>query len=185
MPWLKKAAPSDPLVVSMAGVKLGDRLLIVGGRDTKTIVQLATKPGLTGCTVVVDEDPARAANAAREAEREGTLVEGVPAPWGNLPMGRDSFDIVVIRGVLAEIPADRRAACIHEAVRVLRPGGRCLVIEGRSGGLAALAGFRIGDAEYTASGGARRALEAGGFVAVRLLAERDGLAFVEGVRPNP
>jgi ubiquinone/menaquinone biosynthesis C-methylase UbiE len=185
MPWFRKTAPRDPLVVSMAGVKLGDRLLIVGGRDTKAVAQLAAKPGLSGRTVVVDEDPARAAAAARAAEREGALVESVAAPWNGLPMERASFDIVVVRGVLAEIPPGGRTACVREANRVLRPGGRCLVIEGRAGGLAALAGVRVGDAEYVASGGAVRALEEGGFLAVRLLARREGLVFIEGVKPNP
>jgi ubiquinone/menaquinone biosynthesis C-methylase UbiE len=44
-----------------------------------------------------------------------------------LPFTDDHFDTVVFAFVLCTIPDDRRA--ISEAVRVLRPGGRLLVVE--------------------------------------------------------
>ena len=53
------------------------------------------------------------------------------------------------------------------------------------GGLGALFGARASapvDPHYQSSGGAIAALEAEGFRAARLLAERDGLSFFEGVR---
>ena len=40
------------------------------------------------------------------------------------------------------------------------------------------------DTGYVSSGGAVAALEAGGFRAARMLAERDGIAFAEGVKGN-
>ena len=72
---------------------------------------------------------------------------------------------------------------MSEVMRVVRPGGRCIAIEdmpesgdlGRSSPAAA---------ERDASAGpiAVELLTAAGFRGVRLLAEREGVAFVEGVK---
>ena len=78
--WLKKAAPAEPLAVSMAGLKLGDRLLVLGCGDPALIAQLALKTGLTGRACALDEDGARASRAARIVEREGALVETLTLP---------------------------------------------------------------------------------------------------------
>ena len=58
MPWLKKDS-SEPLTVAMTGIKLGDRVLIVGVSDTALIAALGIKAGLTGRTCIVDTMSAR------------------------------------------------------------------------------------------------------------------------------
>jgi ubiquinone/menaquinone biosynthesis C-methylase UbiE len=181
--WLKKSAPAEPLTVSMPGVKLGDRLLVLGCSDAVLIAQLAVKTGLTGRACAIDEDAARAERAGRTAEREGALVETLAARWSELPLDAAAFDVVVIRDVLAGLDLHRRAPALAEVLRILRPGGRCIVVEGAArGGLGALLQGRVANAEYTSSGGAERALSSAGFRAVRTLAERGGLKFVEGVK---
>jgi ubiquinone/menaquinone biosynthesis C-methylase UbiE len=182
--WLKKTAAEDPLAVSMSGVKLGDRLLVLGCGDGGLVAQLARKSGLTGSAYALDEDSARTERAGQFAERDGALVEALTAPWTELPLDAAAFDVVVIRDALAAIELHRRAAMLAEVLRVLRPGGRCVVIEGgRRGGLGALFQGRTVSAEYTSSGGAQRALSAAGFRATRTIAERAGMVFVEGVKP--
>jgi hypothetical protein len=75
-----------------------------------------------------------------------------------------------------------RVFCVQETGRVLRSGGRCLVVEqAMRGGLGALFSRRQLDRLY-AAGGARAALEAEGFAGVRILADRDGIRFTEGTR---
>ena len=183
--WLKKAAPTEPLAVSMAGVKLGDRLLIVGCTDGSLIAHLAVKTGLTGRACAIDEDAARTARAASTAEREGALIEPFAAPWTELPFESAAFDLVVIRDVLAGLEMHRRPAALGEVLRVLRPGGRCIVIEGGGrSGLGALLSSQPANAEYTSSGGAARAMTSVGFRGVRTLAERGGARFVEGVKAS-
>jgi ubiquinone/menaquinone biosynthesis C-methylase UbiE len=77
--------------------------------------------------------------------------------------------------------ADDRVAALREARRVLRPGGRAIVIGAAPrGGLGALFTRAQHDAGFDATG----ALQAGGFKSVRLLAEREGLRFVEGIKPR-
>lgn len=183
--WLKKAAPAEPLAVSMAGVKLGDRLLVVGCTDGSLIAQLAVKTGLTGRACAVDEDAARAARAASTAEREGALIESFTAPWTELPLEPGAFDLVVIRDVLPSLEMHRRLAALGEVLRVMRPGGRCIAIEGGGrGGLGALFSSQAANAEYASGGGAERAMTSAGFRAVRTLAERGSLTFVEGVKSS-
>jgi ubiquinone/menaquinone biosynthesis C-methylase UbiE len=184
MPFFRKSAPTDPLAVTIAGVKLGDRFLAVGMRDTALVAALAAKAGLTGRACAVDADEARVTAGAAAIEREGALVEAVRAPWGMLPYDDSSFDVAVLRDVLMVLPVQARALAANEVLRVLRAGGRVLVIEPapRGGLVGAILNRQQSDPDYEASGGALTTLTQAGFVAVRRLAEHDGQIFVEGIR---
>ncbi|HET7218128.1 MAG TPA: methyltransferase domain-containing protein [Vicinamibacterales bacterium] len=181
--WFK-ASTLDPLSVSMAGVKLADRVLVVGCSDPKLIAALAVKAGLTGRTVAIDDASERTKTAERIALQEGALIEAMTAPLATLPLAADTFDVVVLRDVLRAREPNMRLPVIAEARRVLRPGGRCIVIEtiGRSG-VAAMFGGKdqsgsVASAETIAE------LQQVGYVAVRTLAEREGLVFVEAIKRN-
>ena len=185
MPWwpLRKSS-GESLSVSMAGVKLGDRLLVVGCSDPMLLAQLATKTGLTGRAFAVDERDAVVATAATVAAREGALVETATAPWTSIPVENDSFDVAVVRDVLPSLPAHRRAACVAEIARAVRPGGRCLVIDGSArSGISALMGGASTPPNYSEQGGVVQILMSQGFKAARVLAERDGVLFAEAVKP--
>ena len=176
MKWfpLRKAS-GESLAVSMAGIKLGDRLMILGCSDPRLIARLAVKTGLTGRAYAVDESEASAASASDVATREGALIESATASWTSLPIEAGTFDVAVIRDVLPALAADRRAGCAGEVLRILRPGGRALVID------SARAARKP---DYAAQRGAAGVLESQGFRASRVLAERDGLVFAEGIKAN-
>jgi len=180
--WFRPAA-LDPLSVSMAGAKLGDRVLVVGCGDPYLIAGLAAKSGLTGRLCAVDASPERATDAGRVALKEGTLAETSTADPSALTYEGESFDLVVLRDVAGSDDA-ARAAAVKEAWRVLRPGGRCMVID--SVGRGGMSAIFTGGPPPPASGSENvvATLTAQGFVAVRLLAERDGLRFVEAVKRN-
>lgn len=176
--WIRKSN-LEPLAVSMSGLKLGDRLLVMGSSDPVLIAALASKVGLTGRACAVDENEHRAAEAGRIAEREGALIDTAHAPGWRVPFDDFSFDVVVLRGVLSK---EASGVAVQESIRVLRPGGRAVVIEGAERrGLSALMGAHPGT---PAAGDATAALESAGFVAVRTLAERGGMLFAEGVKRN-
>jgi ubiquinone/menaquinone biosynthesis C-methylase UbiE len=184
MPFFRKSAPSEPLAVTMAAVKLGDRFLAVGMRDTALIAALAAKSGLTGRACAVDADEARVTAGAAAIEREGALVEAVRAPWGMLPYDDESFDVAVMGDVLMTLSGQARALAASGVYRVLRPGGRAVVIEPapRGGLVGALLNRQQADPDYLASGGAVAALTHAGFAAVRQLAEHQGQIFIEGIK---
>jgi ubiquinone/menaquinone biosynthesis C-methylase UbiE len=172
----------ENLAVTMPGVKLGDRVLVAGCSDPKLVAALAAKTGLTGRACAADESAERSADAARVALAEGALLETITAPLSALPVDDASFDIVVLRDVLLGDSEDARVRIAQEAWRVLRPGGRCVVIQSMArSGLGKL--LRGGSASVTDAAGATRAMEGAQFRGVRTLAERDGLAFVEGTKP--
>lgn len=170
----------EQLPVSIAGIKLGDRVLMLGCSDPKLIARLAVKTGLTGRACAIDEDGARSERAADIATREGALIEALTAPWAALPFDGGAFDVAIVRDVLGTLDPSARNGAVTELVRVLRPGGRCLVIDSARRGLGALLARGGAQPDYDAV----RTLESGSLRAVRTVAEHDGLRFVEGVKEN-
>src|SRR5262245_2826649 len=169
MGWFRKSGPRDALAVTMIGVKLGDRFLSVGLRDVKLIAALATKAGVTGRACAVDADPARASSGAGEVEAEGALVEVAHAPWDRLSYDAAAFDVALVRDVLSALAPDQKTRAASEVLRVLRGGGRVVVIESTKRS-------RVDPASLTP------ALKDAGFAAVRVLAEADHMIFVEGIK---
>jgi len=177
----------DPLVVSMSGVKLGERLLQVGVDDAAVAGLLATKTGLSGSATHAVATDGDAVRVNRGAKKAGVLVEVRVTPLDRLPFEPSSFDVVVIHGAagqLAAAEASNRLGLLRELHRVLRPGGRLIAIEpGTPAGLASMfRGAPAAQAAYDAGGGTLAALQQAGFGAVRELGDREGSKFVEGLR---
>jgi hypothetical protein len=180
MGWFRKAAQTEPLAVTMAGVKLGDRFLAIGVRDIPLIAALAVKAGLTGQAWAVESDEALAARGRVEIEREGALVDVMRAPWGMWPLDAGSVDVAVIANLMMSLHSGTRGLCMTETLRVLRPGGRVVVIEpARRAGFGALLHRDTIDRGYA---GPARTLKDAGFAAVRELAETDGVVYAEGIK---
>jgi SAM-dependent methyltransferase len=171
----------DPLSVTMVGVKLADRVLVIGCGDPRLIAALAIKAGLTGRACAVDASEAVVREAERVALKEGALVEFFTS-GSPLPFDADTFDVVVLRDVMRGADASSRVMAAGESARVLRPGGRCMVIDsvGTSGVSGMLGRSAPGDA--AAAGDLSAVLMSAGFVAVRTLAEREGLLFLEAIK---
>jgi SAM-dependent methyltransferase len=181
--WFKPST-LDPLSVSMAGVKLGDRVLVIGCSDPKLIAALAAKSGLTGRMCAFDDSADRSREAERVALADGALIEAAAAPYEALPYESEAFDLVVLRNVWQARDAPGLLGVLRQAQRVLRPGGRCMVIDSvGAGGIAGIlrADHKSGSAEAEE---ASAALKKEGFVAVRALAEREGTIFLEAIKKN-
>ena len=138
----RRGSDAHPLAVGMTGVKLGERFAQIGCEHGGRLGAIAAKVGLSGRAVAIVPDEASAARARKGAAEAGVLVEVETAPPTQLPVEDQAFDLVVIDdtgGFLGSMGGDTRHATVREARRILRPGGRLLVIgsAGR-GGLAAL-----------------------------------------------
>lgn len=175
----------DPhaLAVGMAGVKMGDRFAQIGCGHGGRLGAIAAKTGLSGRAAAYAPDAASAARAQKGGEQAGVLIEVETAPPSRIPSDNDSFDLAVIDETDAAIGglADpQRAAMFREARRIVRPGGRVMLIAaGTASGLAAI---------FTRAPGASydrvKALEQEHFRSARILGDREGLLFVEAVKPG-
>ena len=176
----------EPLPVTMSAVRMGERVLQIGIDDPGLASALAAKVGLSGDAAIVVTDDADAARARTAAGSAGVLVDVQVTPLAPLPFESGEFDLVIahsMRGLVSSLDSTARTAALREWHRVLRTGGRVMTIEaGAAGGLKGLLRQPHGDDAYKASGGVVRALEEAGFRAVRILAEREGYRFAEGIK---
>jgi len=176
----------DPhvLVVGMTGVKMGDRLLQIGCAHGGRLAAIAAKVGLSGQASAVVPDEASAARARKGAADAGVLVEVSVAPMNNLPAASDSIDLAIVDdtgGLVGGMSVEDRVAAFREVRRVLRPGGRTVVLgTAPRGGFGAL----LSRAHSGPGFPTEPTLKAEGFTSVRLLAEREGLRFWEGIKPR-
>jgi ubiquinone/menaquinone biosynthesis C-methylase UbiE len=177
----------DPLVMAMSGVRLGERLLQVGVDDAAILGALAAKVGISGHAAVVTTDERSAERARAGVADASALADVTVSSDGTLPFDDNSFDVAIVHsvnGLLASVSADLRARLLQHVLRVTRGGGRVLVTEAgeRTGVRALLSPAPKRDERYESAGGTIGAMEAAGFKPVRLLADRDGLRFIEGLK---
>ena len=184
------ARRSDPhlLAISMTGVKMGDRVAFVGCAHGGRLAAVASKVGLSGRAVAIVPDGQAAGLARKGAENAGVLVEIEVASPTELPIEDASIDLAVVDdtgGLLGLMRTEQRVASVRELARILRPGGRVIVVGAMPlAGLGGLLTRAPSGPPFAASGEANKTLEADGFGIVRTLAEREGLVFIEGIKPR-
>ena len=158
----------DPLQVSMTGVRMGERFMQIGCDDRALLGGLALKVGLSGVAAAVVFDKPSAARARKLAAKVGALVDVQQTTPSAVQVEPAAFDMIVVddtAGAFAKLSPDDRARCFASALRAARPGGRIEVIEGMA-----------------TAGSTEAELTRAGFTPVRVLAERDGRRFVEGLK---
>jgi ubiquinone/menaquinone biosynthesis C-methylase UbiE len=184
--WIKRQDPYQ-LIVGMTSVKMGDRFVQIGCADGGRLAAIAAKVGLSGRALAIVPDDAAAKRAQKGAEQAGVLVEVELGSPTHLTADAASFDVAVLDdsgGLFSTMTSADRAATIRELARVVRPGGRAMIIGAAPReGLTALLSRAPATPSLAASGAANEALAAD-FRGVRTLAAREGLVFVEGIRPR-
>src|SRR3954454_7267922 len=102
----------------------GGDVLEIGGGTGANLAYYG--PGVTSLTITEPEQPmVKRAQRHVDERRPGTAL--LRAPAEALPFDDDSFDAVVSTLVLCTV--DDQPQALHEARRVLRPGGTLLFIE--------------------------------------------------------
>ncbi len=165
LPFLRKPEREEPLVVSMTGVRLGDRVLFVGSTPA-FFGPLAARVGLSGQTTVIAPD----AHALKErAERDGLLIDaatGIPADG--------SYDLAIVEA------RSGWADVLKSVAAAVRRGGRLIVIAGEPRGwLERVRGpgeSPPSDAEIV------QHLESAGWPSARSIGTHEELRFVESFR---
>src|SRR5213594_85643 len=116
-------------VVVLAALSAGERALDVGCGTGSLAVALKASAGPTGSVHGIDASQEMIEVARRNATRAGVdvsfqegLAEAIPFPNG-------TFDLVVSQLAIHHLPDDLKQSAFAEMYRVLKAGGRCLIID--------------------------------------------------------
>ncbi len=177
------------MVVEMAGIKPGDKVLDVGcgtGNLTMTAKKYA---GENGTVVGIDASPEMIETARKKATRAGSntqfevgLIEKIPFPDG-------TFDAVINRLMVHHLPDDLKRQAFVDVLRVLKPGGLFFIADfnrPKNPILAHLSMIMVGHRMAQTNTWALPAmLTEAGFVEVRSGKTNSAfLAFVSGRKPS-
>jgi hypothetical protein len=170
----------DPLHVTMTGVRMGERFLQIGCDDRSLLAGLAAKVGLSGACAVIAFDEVAADRARSVGVKVGALIEVRVVDPAAFTVEAGGVDMVVVddtRGTFARLRDTERATALAEARRAVRDGGRIEVVE-----RVAVTGLLGGHVTRPQGYDVEADLAAAGFKPVRLLAEKEGIRFVEGLK---
>jgi phosphatidylethanolamine/phosphatidyl-N-methylethanolamine N-methyltransferase len=101
----------------------GERVLLAGAGTGLDLDYMAPGPVITA----VDLTPAMLEKLRRRAARLGLAVDARVMDGQALEFADGSFDAVILHFIVAVIPDPVR--CLRETVRVLRPGGRAVILD--------------------------------------------------------
>ncbi|MFE3453014.1 class I SAM-dependent methyltransferase [Nonomuraea sp. NPDC059194] len=113
---------------ALSGARPGDRVLDVGCGTGYLSRILSPLIGPTGQVTGVDPSPQMIGYAMERAPGNCSYVVGEGQA---LDLPDASFDIVVSSLAVHHMPVDARGEAVREMARVLRPGGRLLIVEFR------------------------------------------------------
>jgi SAM-dependent methyltransferase len=162
---------------------MGERALQIGIDNATLAGLLASKPGLSGHSVIAVADAARSARAQRACADAGVLVDVHAGALDALPLRDGDIDVTIVHASdtsIADMDDASRDGLFRECHRVLRIGGRLILVaslpDGRVGAL-----FRRRPTRELPPDQILTSLQRAGFRA-RLLAEREGYRFCEGLK---
>ena len=119
--------PATALMLDLAGVAAGDRVLDVAAGTGETSILAAERVGPTGQVVSIDISASMIEGAAEAAQRAGlSNVETRVLDAREIDLPSDSFDAVISRMGIMLMPERQRA--LAQMRRVLKPGRKLAVI---------------------------------------------------------
>lgn len=117
------------LILDHARLSAGQRVLDVGCGTGSLALAAARRVGTTGAVCAVDASAPMVARARRKAARGGVEIDFRDAAAQQLPYADGTFDLVLCTLVLHHLGRAGREAATREMKRVLRPGGRIVVVD--------------------------------------------------------
>ena len=116
-------------LLALARVQPGESVLDVGCGTGSLAIAAKRRVGANGNVCGIDASPAMINRATKKARKAGIEVEFQEAVAEALPFPDARFDIVLSTLMLHHLPRKARQQCVAEIRRVLKPGGRVLVVD--------------------------------------------------------
>ena len=117
------------ITVDLAQVKPGDCVLEVGcGTGTLTLAA-KRRAGSTGAAFGIDQIPGMVAASQRKAAQASEQITFQIGSIDNIPFPDNRFDVVMCSFMIFHMSEETRRKGIAEIQRVLKPGGRLLVLD--------------------------------------------------------
>ncbi|MBL8486273.1 MAG: bifunctional demethylmenaquinone methyltransferase/2-methoxy-6-polyprenyl-1,4-benzoquinol methylase UbiE [Rhodocyclaceae bacterium] len=113
--------------IQVSGVRAGDRVLDVAGGTGDLAAAFARRVGPEGRVWLTDINNAMLTRGRDRLLDEGLITPAAQCDAEKLPFPTDHFDVVTVAFGLRNMT--RKEAALAEMTRVLRPGGRLLVLE--------------------------------------------------------
>ncbi len=144
MPGVRKST------VKAGRLKAGEAVLDVGCGTGDLTLRAARRVGAEGRTAGIDASPNMIKIASRKAAKKGRDIDFRVAPIEDLPFADGEFDAALSSLMVHHLPDDLKVRGLAEVRRVLKPGGRLVVVDlkpgkGIVGFLSHLMGHRLPD----------------------------------------
>ncbi len=128
-PWIGLGRGFRKLTLRYAGVRAGEHILDVGC-GTGVLTRIAAEAvGPDGSVVGIDPGPKMIGIARKNAALENSRAVFRLAAIEDLPFEDNRFDCVLSSFMMHHLPPDLKVKGLAEVLRVLKPGGRLLVVD--------------------------------------------------------
>src|SRR5215216_2888446 len=115
--------PNSKMIIRMAKIKLGDKVLDVGCGSGNLTLTAKRYAGPSGSVHGIDASPEMIDVARKKAKQAGANVIFDVGLIEKLPFPEATFDVVISRLVIHHLPDDLKRQGFAEIFRVLKPGG--------------------------------------------------------------
>jgi ubiquinone/menaquinone biosynthesis C-methylase UbiE len=116
-------------ILDLALLQPGNSVLDIGCGTGTLVLAAERRVGSGGRICGIDASRQMIGRATTKAARAGSTAEFRIAPAETLPFPDGTFDVVLSTLMLHHLPEGVRIACLHEALRVLKKGGRLLAVD--------------------------------------------------------
>ena len=126
---LGRAGAIRRLTVDQAQIKPGDRILDVGCGTGALTLLAQERAGSAGQALGIDPSPEMIDVARGKARRKHSAVDFRAGVIEQLPFPDSSFDVVLSSLMMHHLPGDLKPKALAEVRRVIKPGGRLVIID--------------------------------------------------------